>query len=350
MEIPGVNWPLLFPVALSSLLTISCVLILRPLAIRVNLVDLPGGRKQHQGHVPLIGGIAMFFGFIFTVITLPDSLHVYRSLFAAGGLLIFIGILDDFHELTARIRLLAQIIAALMVTVGGNNQLVDLGHLVSEHAVTLHYLAIPVTVFGIVSVINAVNMLDGLDGLAGTLGLIECLLLALLAAHAGRLVDCKLLLIFSGALLGFLSFNFRFKQDKPAQIFMGDAGSTLIGLMVAWFTISLSQGPAPAASPVTMLWVMSVPLIDFAAIFIQRIARRTSPFQAGRDHIHHWLQHQGFSIAQTVLLICGLALGLGVIGIAGYYHHVVDVVSFSLFTGLFLLYLGWGLKARPVSD
>src|SRR5690349_200444 len=100
--------------------TIGCIWLLRPLAIRLDLVDSPGGRKQHAGHIPLVGGLAMFLGFLFSLLTLPISLTDYRPLLAGCSLLVFIGILDDFHELPARARFAAQIAAALLMTAWGN--------------------------------------------------------------------------------------------------------------------------------------------------------------------------------------------------------------------------------------
>ncbi|MEE8286845.1 MAG: MraY family glycosyltransferase, partial [Gammaproteobacteria bacterium] len=162
-------------------LLVCCALLhlLRPMAKRVGLVDEPGGRKPHQGSVPLIGGVAMFCGFSLAALTLDMGLTAYRSFFAAAAILVVVGLLDDMHELSSRARFGAQILAAVLMAYWGGVVLGDLGGLASGGAsFALSGWEIVFTVFCTVGVINALNMSDGVDGLAGGLSLVAVLGLA----------------------------------------------------------------------------------------------------------------------------------------------------------------------------
>jgi UDP-GlcNAc:undecaprenyl-phosphate/decaprenyl-phosphate GlcNAc-1-phosphate transferase len=321
--------------------TVALLLVLIPVARRVGLVDCPGGRKCHEGPVPLVGGIAMFWGFLFAVPTLavpPATLH---GLLQGAFLLLLVGILDDFHELSSPVRVLTQITAALVMVYLGNVQLNDLGHLISHNLLTLGVWAVPFTVFATVGVINAVNMADGVDGLAGILMLVALATLAGLASVAGRAADAAVLLVLVSTVVAFLALNLRIGRPR-ALVFMGDAGSMFLGFAVAWFCISLSQGDMPAMTPVTALWVFALPLFDTVSLMLRRIVRGRSPFAADREHFHHILLAAGYTVNQSVAIISGVALTLATTGVAGYYLQVPEHLMFLSLLGLFALYF-WGV-------
>ncbi|MDX1513211.1 MAG: MraY family glycosyltransferase, partial [Gammaproteobacteria bacterium] len=153
-------------------LTLLLLGFLRPVATRIGLVDRPDSRKQHVGQVPLIGGLAMFCGFTLAALTMDQSLTAYRSFFAAAGILVVVGVLDDLRELTSAARFGAQIVAAGLMAWWGGVALHDLGGLRAQQELfELGRWTIPFTIFATVGVINALNMIDGLDGLAGGLSL-----------------------------------------------------------------------------------------------------------------------------------------------------------------------------------
>lgn len=336
----------MIPIFLKSLkylcpffITFCFTYLLFPLAKRLGLVDMPGGRKRHQGEIPLIGGITMFIGFSFAILTLDTSMREFRAFFASSLLLIIIGVLDDFRELSARARFVAQIVAALIVTLWGNNVLYDLGNILFMGDIHLSYWGILVTIIAIVGVINAVNMTDGLDGLAATLTLSELSMLSILAKLDHQIVSMHILLIIICVLFAFLIFNFPFpKLRKQAYIFMGDAGSMFLGFTLAWFLVSLSQGAHPAAKPVTMLWIMALPLFDATYVIIDRIRKRQSPFHANHDHLHYVLSQLGFDNLQIVLIISGVSLLLGIGGIMAGIEGVSEGVIFFSFLFLFVIY------------
>jgi len=318
--------------------TIASIWLLSPLAIRLRLIDEPGGRKHHKGSIPLIGGIAMFFGFCFALLTLNISLAPYRSFLAGSIILVLIGFLDDLHELSTRSRFVAQIIAAAIMTIWGGNIIFSFGNLLYFGDIHLGLLAIPVTIFAVVAVINAVNMTDGVDGLAGSIAFVELLLLILLALHIGDMRAVVILTTTIFAVLGFLVFNFPFPGRSHAKIFMGDSGSMFIGFVLVWFLVSLSQGGDAAARPVTMLWIMAFPLFDATWLLLKRTCQRRSPLAPGRDHLHHLLQSLGLNSRQITLVISSITLLFGLVGIISEVFKVTEGTMFVSFIALFAVY------------
>jgi UDP-GlcNAc:undecaprenyl-phosphate GlcNAc-1-phosphate transferase len=326
-------------VTIAILVSAVLVWILRPLAMRIGLVDSPGERKHHAGHVPLVGGIAMFCGFMFAVLVVELSLDGYRAFFAGTALLVIVGILDDFHDLPPWAHFAAQIVAALIMTLWGGVVVRDLGPLLGSGTVQLGMWAVPFTVFAAVGMINAFNMLDGVDGLAGGVALIAFVLLVVVAFSGNRMVDAQVLLILVCVVSAFLGFNLRIPKHRHARVFMGDAGSMFLGFSLVWFAISLSQGVNRAMTPVTALWVLALPLIDAVSILVRRLSGRRSPFDAARDHLHHILLSLGFSVNDTVATIVGLATTVGVLGLLGLYRGMPEHLLFYGFLSLFVLHL-----------
>ena len=316
--------------------------LMRPLASRIGLVDRPGGRKAHDRPTPLVGGLAVFLTFVLGVLWFGVEPDHWWPLAVAGALLVLVGLIDDLRELSAGHRFLAQIAAAVVIFEYGRCGLTELGMLVDDERIELGSLALPFTVFCVVGVINATNMLDGLDGLAGGLMLTFFGILYLLASQAGLVQDSLVLLVICAALAGFLVLNFRFREQRPARIFMGDAGSLFLGLAASWFLMRFTQPPVDLISPITAVWLFALPLLDTVSIMIRRVMRGRSPFAPDRQHFHHILLLAGFSVRTTVLIMLGLSLLLAGVGLYGEYAGVPQFVMFYLFLGLFALYF-WGM-------
>lgn len=325
------------------LTTVLLLWVLKPLASSIRLVDLPGGRKQHRRAVPLIGGIAMFGGFLSAFLTLPGPFVAdMPALLAASVLLIIVGLVDDYRELSVPIRFFVQISAAWIMIHWGDVVLHDLGHpFLPGETVSLGRFAVPFTMVSTVGVINAMNMADGLDGAAGGMAAITLLLLALAAQVAGLQESVNTLLLAASAVLAFLCFNLRFpwRRVQGASVFMGDAGSTFLGLFLAWFFIKLSQGEHHAFMPVTALWLFALPLLDTVSVMIRRALKKRSLFAPDREHLHHMLLAAGYGVTQTVLILWGVTLSLALIGLAGFYFNVAESVMFYGFVALFGLYV-----------
>lgn len=325
---------------LAFLVSVGAIYLLKPLALKIGLVDHPDERKQHQGQVPLIGGMAFYWGTLLGLLASPLDLTPYLSLIAAMSLLVFVGLLDDLHELTPRLRLLSQFLVGVIIVFWGKQELLSFGHLISTHNIALGWFAIPVTLFAVMSIINAYNMIDGLDGLAGGISFIQMILLMGLCYWQGALADANFLAIIAISLLGFLIFNFPLKI-KRAKIFMGDAGSMPLGVIMVWFAIHLTQGKTAILPPVTCLWIMLIPVFEIMAAVIRRLFKKQSPLAADRGHTHHRLMDQGFSHQAVTYLLCAATLIFGLLGIGMELLGVKENVSFWIFLGLFGLYFIW---------
>ncbi len=328
-------------------MTMAGLILLKPLAVRLGLVDRPGGRKHHKGNIPLIGGIGMFFGLAFSLLTLNISLSNYRCFIAGCALLVITGVLDDFRELTPRARLIIQFIVALLMVTWGNNVLSQIGNLFSFGIISLHYFAWPVTILAVLAVINAVNMTDGTDGLAGTISWIELVYLAWLAHHTSQFTDLHIIYVVLAALTAFLFFNFPLFQK--AKIFMGDSGSMMLGFVLVWFSVGLSQDFL-GASPVTFLWILAVPLWDISSVVINRVLKGYSPLKADRAHLHHILLEKNFSPLQVTLIIGGFSALMGFIGMMGEIYAIPEWIMFGWFLLIFMLYVGIRLTVRKASE
>jgi UDP-GlcNAc:undecaprenyl-phosphate GlcNAc-1-phosphate transferase len=314
---------------------------LKPLALRIGLVDQPNNeRKHHKGKIPMIGGIAMFCGFMLALLTLDQPLTGLRTLIGGASILIIVGVLDDFHDLSAKIRFIAQIFVGLLMSINGEVILNDLGAIgLNTVPVELGYfLALPLTILAVIMAINAVNMVDGIDGLAGGLSLITISALSFISWKAGLEQMFSILVLLIATVLAFLRFNLRYLGQLRAKVFMGDAGSMFLGFVIVWFLISLSQGEQRAMPPVTVLWIFALPLLDTGTITIRRLLKGKSPFAADREHLHHLLLDTGLTVTKTLLIILGLAICFALIGLLGLYLGVQENIMFWAFIGIFTIY------------
>ena len=311
-----------YPVSLAAAfgMTLFLLLMLRPVATRIGLVDHPGERKLHGGAVPLIGGIAMFIAFCLSVLTLDIPITGLRAFFAGSLILVVIGILDDMHELTARTRFTVQIIATAIMAVWGGVVLNDFGHLLSsEFVFELYWLAVPVTVFAAIGVIIALNMLDGVDGLAGFVALVAVIGMAIISFAAGDMNTLMILGLVFSVITAFLIVNLRNDQKQCSMVFMGDSGSMFLGFALSWFLITLSQGDDRAMSPATALWLFAIQLFETLTMIIRRTRNGSSPFSADTEHIHNMLEHAGYSKRMTVLIIVFSSLIFASLGLFGHF-------------------------------
>lgn len=287
---------------LTMLLTVGFAVI----AAKIGLIDQPGGRKVHARPTPLIGGVAMYIA-LSAIVFGFGLLHIIpAAVLVAMGVLVAVGVFDDRFGTHVYYRFAAQIIAALILVFWGGVRVDSLGNLLGLGAMDLGWFSVPFTVFAIVGFINAFNMLDGLDGLATSIGLVIIAAIGLLAYHAGQ-ADLLLAAIMLATLLfGFSLFNYRFPWRRQAIVFMGDAGSNSIGLMIAWLAITLLARPNHELVPMSILWLLGFPVLDFLGVMWKRKRQGKSAFDPGRDHCHHELQRAGFGVNATVLTMAGM--------------------------------------------
>ncbi len=341
-------------IALSCAMTAILIVIMRPLAKVIGLVDVPNVRKVHQGPVPLVGGIAIFLSILAVYmvsgwIGLPAATPQVLSFLAGGLLLVGVGLADDFMELSARVRFLAQALAALIMIFGAEVVLSDLGAIsFSGQILQLGLLAVPFTVFATIGVINALNMCDGLDGLSGSQALVSLggFLLALMLW--GQPADAMLPAGLGGGIIGFLLFNLRLPGRTHASVFLGDAGSMFLGFALTWFAISLSQGPERIINPAAAPWFVMVPVIDAVAMMVRRIMKGRSPFAPDREHLHHIFLLAGYSVSQTVMIMAALSMAGVAVGLVSTWWDLPDLLVAGAFLAVGLLYFWVIMRAWRV--
>lgn len=319
--------------------TLAMMVLLNPVARWLDLLDHPKGRKDHAAPTPVTGGIAMALGII-AVRFLPfggDKLHL-DAFISASLIVILTGILDDRYDLRWYWRIAAQICAALVMVYGAGVRVEHLGPAFGLPDIELGWLSVPFTVFATVGLINAINMCDGADGLAGLLTLAACIMLGAAALYSGNMLVANRQLILVGVLCAFLLFNMRFPWQPRARLFMGNAGSAFLGLVIAWQSFRLSQNHAHPVSPVLALWFLPIPVMDTLVLIFRRMGDGKSPFAADRNHIHHLMMEGGFGPTQSALTlaffsgICGLIAGQL---LRWNVPHVVLLIAF------FVMCIGW---------
>jgi UDP-GlcNAc:undecaprenyl-phosphate GlcNAc-1-phosphate transferase len=297
------------------------------------LVALPDGRRLHGGAVPVVGGLAMGFSFILAWLALEPALDsaAEYAIPTAAAVALLGGAIDDRRELGASGKFAFQIVAAALVAVWGDALLAHVGHLMTGELFTLGRWSLPLTLFAIVGVMNAINLTDGVDGLAVTTVLCACLGFGLAAVLGGDGVMFAAICFTGGAAAGFFVYNARLPGRGPAPVYMGDSGSLLLGLLLAWCAIQLAMGERPALAPITAVWILGVPIADTVTLMMRRALRGRSPFSGDREHLHHILIALGLSTGHTVLVIAAVSLALALIALAAQYGGVREYLMFYLY-------------------
>lgn len=319
------------------------MLALRSFAESVGLIDKPGGRKTHRGEVPVVGGIAMLAGLLVAAPGLAGLGFDGGSIIVVALFMVVLGSLDDRFDLPPGVRLFAHLSAAVALVYGTGFVASSLGDLLGVGALSLGWLSLPFTVVAIVALINAFNMLDGLDGLAGSVGLIAFAGTTVLASMGG-ILDVRLLAgNMMGAVAAFLLFNLPTRFNRRFRTFMGDAGSTLLGFVLAGLALKLVQPSTMALKPIIVLWLMPIPIFELFTSTTRRIVRGMSPAQADNGHFHHVLIHAGLSVRAVCALYFLISLACCFFGI---WAHRVGMKEPLLFVGFCAAFAVWLVFVR----
>jgi len=308
---------------------------------------MPGERKVHKVFMPYLGGVAILLsiiiGTVLSVYLLPmvaeEVPRRYYFLGATGILIALVGLYDDIKKLRFSTKFYFQIIAAIVVALGGLR--FESLYIPFIGEIGLGWFSVIFTVFWIVFVTNAMNLLDGLDGLAAGVSTIIFLVFALIALHSGRTLVALVCLLFIAANLGFLKFN-----SRPASIFMGDTGSLFIGFSTAVISLEVGRiGHTDCLDFIIPLTVMAVPVLDTTISFFRRINKHMNPFMADKEHIHHRLMSIGFSHKNAVKVMYFLSIIAGFIGYSFIYldNRAIVTILFAgaIFVGLVIRRLGY---------
>lgn len=327
-------------------LTLALITVLSRVAPRLGLTDSPDSRKHHDGDIPLVGGISIIVtliaaatawsGSTSSLISDDDQRSLWIFLYCASALSV-IGALDDRFKLGVSIRILAEVLIAMLVTEFLDLRLAQLGDLFGNGKILLPpVLAYPFTVLFIFGGINAFNMLDGLDGLLASLVLSNLALFYFTINQTPGLIS----LVIASSLLAFLVSNLNLLKLVP-KTFLGDSGSRLLGFVVVCLLISATSnqvGGKQLIKPVTTLYLIALPAFDLVFVVARRILKNLSPFSADRSHIHHLLQELGFSSKRALVIIIFLNIWLSSLGLILHFANVAETFQLIIFLSAFVLY------------
>ncbi|MCL2073362.1 MAG: undecaprenyl/decaprenyl-phosphate alpha-N-acetylglucosaminyl 1-phosphate transferase [Marinilabiliaceae bacterium] len=299
------------------MITFIIVFITIPAILRVayskNFFDEPNRRRVNKIKTPILGGMGIFLGILFTYLFYLDLFDYHSVPFLIPALLIIfaIGIKDDIFATTPIMKFIGQMLAVLIIIGFGDLRITDFHGFFAIKPD--YFLSLFVTLILMIYIINGFNLIDGIDGLAAITGIITTISFSVWFLINGEYLIPILGATIVGALLAFLYYNLFSKSQK---IFMGDTGSLILGFLISVIAIKFMEMNAFAnrpylkyqmtAAPAVAMGIMIVPVIDTLRVFFRRIARGKSPFAADKTHIHHRLLSLGFSHAQTTFMIAGV--------------------------------------------
>ena len=314
---------------MSFLLSLILVPIARKFAIRHSILDQPDDRKIHLEPKPLLGGVAICIAFIVTILInllilffgseisslahlmpnfLLDEIVLIKAvlpklvvILASGILILGLGLVDDIYKLSAKTKLMAQIMVALL--------LISFGIRITLF-IENNFISSIITLIWIVGITNAFNLLDNMDGLAGGVAFIASMIFFAITALQGQIFTATILLVLAGSILGFLRYNMH-----PARIFMGDAGSMFIGYILAILAVvsSYYTENSPTLFPVIMpVLILGVPIFDTISVLALRIKSKKAILQGDKNHFSHRLVNLGMTQKQAVWFIYLVTFCVGI--------------------------------------
>lgn len=272
------------------------------LARKIKAIDIPkDSRRVHKKPIPLIGGLAIFYGFLISVLCFAEIDRQIMGILVGAVIMVTVGVIDDMRDLNAKLKLLFQIIAAGIVIYFG----VEIDYVANPFAswfgpqyIKLGMWSIPITMVWIIGVTNAINLIDGLDGLAAGVSSIASVALLSMTLLSQNVNAAIVTAALAGAGFGFLPYNF-----NPAKIFMGDTGSTFLGYILACISIQGVMKTYAVVSVAVPVLILGLPIFDTLFAIIRRILKRKPIMSPDRGHLHHRLLDMGFSQRQTVTIL-----------------------------------------------
>ena len=297
-----------------------------------NLVDIPGRRKIHKKVTPSMGGIAIFIGFFISSLIWLDiqGLGYIKFILVALFVIFFIGVRDDLVPLRAMVKLVGQLMAASLLIFLFDLRIKTFYGLFGVHELP-DIVSYIITYFTIIVITNSFNLIDGLDGLAGTIAIVALLAFGIWFYLVDDLIFSVLSFSMLGGIFAFLIFNW-----EPSEVFMGDTGALVIGMMLAILAIHFINVnySLPAMTPYkfngsvgTAACIIIIPLVDTLRIVILRISKGQSPFAPDKSHVHHAIMRLGMSHSQTTLTLGGVQILYIVLAIT--FHKFGDIYVLS---------------------
>jgi UDP-GlcNAc:undecaprenyl-phosphate/decaprenyl-phosphate GlcNAc-1-phosphate transferase len=323
-----------FTMAVTAAVAIAAALLTLPWLIRLghryDLLDQPHQHKRHNRPTPFLGGIALFVsvwlalacGGLFFSGVFSDLAASWPYILAGALIILLVGLSDDLKPLSAGIKLLAQVAAALLVFTGGVRV-----ELLSTPwgSIDIGNWSLLITVLWVVGLTNAINIIDGLDALAGGVSLIGAVTLLFL----GRLYQAEGVLVFMTGMVGFL-LVFLYYNRPPARIFLGDSGAMQLGFYFAVFSLSVSVKSYAVAALYLPLLALGVPILETLSSTVRRLVSGRKVYKADRRHLFHYLSVLGLSRGRVILVFYALQVVFGGFALAGYYWNRLIVFGVLL--------------------
>ncbi len=327
---------LVITLAVAFAISFATTPIAKSFAHKVGAIDVPkDARRIHTQPIPRLGGLAIFLGFVLSVVLFSVIDKQLQGVLLGAVVVVVVGVIDDIVQLKAMVKLVFQILAALIAVYHGVKIefLSTLSFFGSGEFFSLGFLAIPITIFWIVAITNSVNIIDGLDGLAvGVSAISSIVMLVISIVVSDNIANDNIAIVMAGlvgACLGFMPYNL-----NPAKIFMGDSGSLLLGYVLATVSIIGLFKFYALVSFVVPFLVVAFPLFDTAFAFIRRILKGQSPMHADRGHLHHRLIDMGLSQKQAVAILYSVSALLGLVAVVlttnGLMRAILIIVTFAV--------------------
>ena len=324
----------LFIGSLALVLALIFIPIIKNIAIKVNLVDKPNYRKVHATPVPLVGGISIAICTLLVLIVSGNKLIIikeYLPILTSGLTLLVVGVIDDKTDISAKYKLIVQLILSFIIAFSGTRITSLFGLLGIYEISTLMQYAL--TILVITGVVNAFNLMDGVDGLVGGLSLLGFTMFLIASIFYNNYFLGKISVIFIGAIIGFLKFNLSKKK-----IFMGDAGSLFLGFILVTLGIQFMENQQVnkdygyAYGFLILVAFFSIPVLDSLRVYIGRMKEGNSPFKADKSHLHHLLLTAGLThkkIALFVVLFCMILFFVG-FGLISFFSTTIIIVTIMI--------------------
>ncbi len=303
------------------MIALGMALILTPAVIafarQTGALDKPDARKVHVRPIPRIGGIGIYAAFMASILVqlifadvTPEFMTSLIGLMIGGTIIVAIGIIDDYCDLPAKVKLLGQIFAAAVLVISFDVRIDVITDPFGDY-IYLEFLAIPATIFWVVGLTNTVNLIDGLDGLAAGVSSIAAVTIFLVAMEEGIPFVAMVTAALAGAAVGFLYYNF-----NPARIFMGDTGSMFLGFMLAGISVVGAVKSAATIALIVPILALGLPILDTTFAIVRRARNHRPIFKPDKGHLHHRLLAHGFTQKQAVLLMYVVSALFGLCAIA----------------------------------
>ena len=320
-------------------------------AEKTGAMDAPNARKVHKKPIPRIGGLGIYAGFMAAIIFFAahanlDSEMIRETvgLVLSGSLIVALGLVDDYKNLPAKLKLLGQIGAAAVLVLGFDVRIDFVTDPFGDY-IYLEWFAIPATMFWLVGLTNTVNLIDGLDGLAAGVAAIASFTILLIALEQNFILVAVMTAAIAGAAVGFLKYNFH-----PAKIFMGDTGSMFLGFMLAGISVTGAVKSVATIALIVPIFALGLPILDTTFAIVRRLRGGVPIFKPDKGHLHHRLLSVGFTQCQAVLLmyVISALFGLSAIALTAVSCQIAALILLVVITAIIYGVRKLGI-ARPAN-